>query len=130
MNPPVQPAQAAARHSTRPVVHATKKKKESAEKNQHPKKEHRDKEDSVTTENSHDSAGLLRNGRKLERLPYRSFSSGLPFSVVRCLRQRPLEAHTHDFHEIVIITNGIGHHVTKFDVFPVKTGDVLIVCGN
>ena len=73
-------------------------------------------------------ADLLK--QKLEKFPYRDFSSGLPFSVVRCLRQRPREAHTHDFHEIVVITNGVGIHVTKFESWPVQAGDVLVIGGN
>lgn len=68
--------------------------------------------------------------KKLEKFPYRDFSSGLPFSVVRCMRQRPREAHTHDFHEIVVITNGVGMHVTKFESWPVQAGDVLVIGGN
>lgn len=67
---------------------------------------------------------------KLEKFPYRDFSSGLPFSVVRCVRQRPREAHTHDFHEIVVITNGVGLHVTRFEAWPVQAGDILVIGGN
>ena len=54
----------------------------------------------------------------------------MPFSVVRCVRQRPREAHTHDFHEIVVVTNGVGQHVTKFESWPVQAGDVLVIGGN
>lgn len=66
----------------------------------------------------------------VEKFKYSDFSSGLPLSVVRCLRQRPREAHTHEFHEIVIITNGLGLHVSRYESWPVQAGDVLVIGGS
>mgnify|MGYP001217442950 CR=1 FL=1 len=66
---------------------------------------------------------------KLERFKYSDFSSGLPFSVVRCLPQRPREAHTHEFHEIVIVTHGSGRHVSRTESWPIQAGDVFVIGG-
>lgn len=66
----------------------------------------------------------------VEKFKYSDFSSGLPLSVVRCLQQRPREAHTHEFHEIVIVTHGVGIHVSKYESWPVQTGDVLVIGGS
>lgn len=77
---------------------------------------------------SADAADPILNG-KLERFKYEDFSSGLPFAVVRCLPQRPREAHTHEFHEIVIVTHGSGRHVSRTESWPIQAGDVFVIGG-
>lgn len=66
----------------------------------------------------------------VEKLKYGDFSSGLPFSVVRSQPQRPRESHTHDFHEIVVVTSGVGLHVCPHTSWPVQAGDVFVIGGK
>jgi len=67
---------------------------------------------------------------KIEKFKYKEFSSGLPFSVVRSLPQRPREVHRHDFSEIVVVTRGVGIHVSHHESWPVQAGDVFVIGGR
>lgn len=89
-------------------------------------------------ENGEQPAGrlpLLQNGRGLwngniAKFKYKEFSSGLPLSVVRSIRQRPREIHRHDFSEIVVVTRGVGMHVSEYAAWPVQAGDVFVIGGR
>ncbi len=69
-------------------------------------------------------------GHRIEKFTYAEFSSGLPLSVVRSFRQRPREVHRHDFSEIVVVTRGVGIHVSQYARWPVQAGDVFVIGGR
>lgn len=69
-------------------------------------------------------------GGRIAKFTYEEFSSGLPLSVVRSFRQRPREVHRHDFSEIVVVTRGVGIHVSQYASWPVQAGDVFVIGGR
>ncbi|MBN2712629.1 MAG: helix-turn-helix domain-containing protein [Planctomycetes bacterium] len=50
-----------------------------------------------------------------------------PIAVVRSPLQAPHIQHTHDFDELVIVTEGKGEHITPALSYPISRGDVFIV---
>jgi AraC family L-rhamnose operon transcriptional activator RhaR/AraC family L-rhamnose operon regulatory protein RhaS len=66
-------------------------------------------------------------GHKVIHLHFNEYSRGLPYVVKldrATMRRNP---HTHDFHEIAIITRGVGHHLTEYGSWPVQAGDVVVI---
>ena len=64
----------------------------------------------------------------VRRIPYeRQFAEGLPVAVERQSPQIPLEAHVHDFAEIVLIMGGRGIHFTGGERYPICAGDVFVI---
>lgn len=58
------------------------------------------------------------------------FSDSFPIAISWQRPQPPRESHVHDFHEIAIITNGVGVNVSKYAMWPVQTGDVIVIGGK
>ena len=53
--------------------------------------------------------------------------------AVSYYQQSLTEPHSHDFHELVIVLNGSGQHVTESLTYPISVGDVFVVkpmCGH
>ena len=57
-------------------------------------------------------------------------SDGIPLQVLRREPQPPYPIHSHEFSELVIITDGQGEHVTENGVFSVEKGDVFVINGD
>ena len=53
-----------------------------------------------------------------------------PVVVMRMVQQDQVNPHSHQFSELVIITSGIGVHVTEKESWPITAGDVFVVNGN
>jgi len=73
------------------------------------------------------AAPIRLRGRKAIHLLFKEYSRGLPYVIQwdrAAVRRNP---HTHDFHEIAIITRGIGHHLTEYGSWPVQAGDVVVI---
>ena len=66
----------------------------------------------------------------VEKFKYSNFTSGLPWSVVRCPHVRPREKHSHEFQEIVLVTHGVGLHVSKYASWQVQAGDAFVIGGS
>jgi AraC family L-rhamnose operon transcriptional activator RhaR/AraC family L-rhamnose operon regulatory protein RhaS len=54
---------------------------------------------------------------------------GFPIAVARRNPQTPFGIHAHEFCELVIITQGRGHHVTGEDSWELTAGDVFVIGG-
>lgn len=52
---------------------------------------------------------------------------GVPVQVHRMTRQTDTAPHGHPFHELVVIVNGRGRHVTDTEDYPISKGDVFLV---
>ncbi len=52
---------------------------------------------------------------------------GFSIAVERRDPQEPFGLHTHEFSELVIITGGVGLHVTRQDSWPLTSGDVFVI---
>jgi len=66
---------------------------------------------------------------RLVKTPF--FTPDGPAIVVhRMFPQKPIELHSHDFSELVIINSGRGIHFTETDRFPVVAGDVFVLLGD
>lgn len=57
-------------------------------------------------------------------------ADGFPVVIAREDPHPPLEMHTHEFSEIVIITGGSGVHVTDGDEWVLSAGDVFVIGGT
>lgn len=55
---------------------------------------------------------------------------GFPIVVERRDPQEPFGLHRHEFSEIVIITGGVGVHITGQDTYELKTGDTFVIGGD
>lgn len=66
----------------------------------------------------------------LIQLHYDEYSTGLPYSVFWDRSNVSRDRHVHDFHEIAIITHGVGRHVSQYADWPVQAGDVLVIGGR
>jgi len=73
------------------------------------------------------TAGIFPAGCKPINLHFEEYAQGRPYVINwdRSLLRR--DPHFHDFHEIAIITRGVGHHLTEYGSWPVRAGDVLTI---
>jgi AraC family L-rhamnose operon transcriptional activator RhaR/AraC family L-rhamnose operon regulatory protein RhaS len=56
------------------------------------------------------------------------FKSNSGISIVEMpVQSSTAGLHSHDFHELVIITDGIGTHVTNSERYPISAGDVFVI---
>ena len=55
---------------------------------------------------------------------------GMPIAVMRMPDHGDVSLHSHDFHELVLITGGGGRHITAHGSYPLKTGDVFLIRGS
>jgi AraC-like DNA-binding protein len=85
------------------------------------------KSEAAASDYSEEARSIL--SRKLEVFRH-AFTPGMPFWVARCEPQRPREPHSHEYHEIVIVTRGSGMHVSKYHAWPIQTGDVFVIGGS
>jgi AraC-like DNA-binding protein len=72
----------------------------------------------------------LPHGFKPIQLHFEEYSRGLPFVIKWDRSKVRRDPHVHDFHEIAIITRGVGHHRTEYSSWPVQAGDVLTIGGK
>jgi AraC-like DNA-binding protein len=68
--------------------------------------------------------------RKPIRLHFAEYSKGLPYVIKWDRASVPRDPHVHDFHEIAIITRGVGHHHSEYGSWPVQVGDVVVIGGK
>ena len=54
----------------------------------------------------------------------------MPVAVLRMANHGSAELHSHDFHELVLITRGAGLHITAHGEYPLKAGDVFLIRGS
>lgn len=64
------------------------------------------------------------------RLHFAEYSRGLPYFINWDRTTAPRDPHVHDFHEIAIITRGVGLHHTEYGSWPVQVGDVVVIGGK
>jgi AraC-like DNA-binding protein/quercetin dioxygenase-like cupin family protein len=54
----------------------------------------------------------------------------LPIAVMRMANHGSTPLHSHDFHELVLITGGGGSHITAHGAYSLKAGDVFLIRGS
>ncbi len=54
----------------------------------------------------------------------------MPIAVMRMTNHADASLHSHDFHELVLITGGAGRHITARGAYPLKAGDVFLIRGS
>ena len=54
----------------------------------------------------------------------------IPVAVLRMANHGAVALHSHDFHELVLITRGAGRHITAHGAYPLKAGDVFLIRGS
>ena len=54
----------------------------------------------------------------------------MPIAVMRMHNHGQAALHSHDFHELVLITGGAGQHITAGGAYPLKIGDVFLIRGS
>jgi len=54
----------------------------------------------------------------------------MPIAVMRMDNHGDTSLHSHDFHELVLITGGGGRHITAHGSYPLKAGDVFLIRGS
>ncbi len=54
-------------------------------------------------------------------------AGGAPVAIARSCHQKDHAQHTHDFNELVIVTGGQSVHLTPWDRYTIKRGDVFII---
>jgi AraC-like DNA-binding protein len=79
---------------------------------------------------SRNSSPILPAGTKPIQLHFEEYSRGLPYVIKWDRSKVRREPHVHDFHEIAIITRGVGHHRTEYSSWSVQAGDVLTIGGK
>jgi AraC-like DNA-binding protein len=57
-------------------------------------------------------------------------SDGFPIEIARRDPQEPFGLHCHEFSEIVIVTGGIGTHLTGEESYPIRAGDTFVIGGD
>ena len=57
-------------------------------------------------------------------------ANGFPIAIERREPQEPFGLHSHEFSEIVIITSGLGVHVTGKESYPLNAGNVFVIGGS
>ncbi|QDT96616.1 HTH-type transcriptional activator RhaR [Gimesia aquarii] len=57
-------------------------------------------------------------------------ADGFPIVVERRDPQEPFGLHAHEFSEIVIVTGGVGQHVTGSESYLLTTGDAFVIGGS
>jgi len=63
-------------------------------------------------------------------LHFKEYAKGLPYVIKWDRSAVRRDPHVHDFHEIAIITKGVGHHLTEYGSWPVQVGDVVVIGGK
>lgn len=53
--------------------------------------------------------------------------NSLPVMVVRIDKQTHMYMHSHEFHEMVIVSDGTGMHCTDTERYPIERGDVFLI---
>jgi len=51
----------------------------------------------------------------------------LPIKIIPIAQQNAIAAHSHNFHELVIVCNGEGLHHTDTETYRIRTGDVFLL---
>lgn len=57
----------------------------------------------------------------------RNLPAEFPLRMVHRLRQAPIEAHTHEFTELVVVLDGHAEHCFEGESFPISAGTVFLV---
>jgi len=63
-------------------------------------------------------------------LHFKEYAKGLPYVIKWDRSSVRRDPHVHDFHEIAIVTRGVGHHLTEYGSWPVQVGDVVVIGGK
>lgn len=77
-----------------------------------------------------DSTNPLTQRGKPILLHFDEYSKGLPYVIKWDRSTGCRDPHLHDFHEIAIVTRGVGRHLTEYGSWPVQTGDVVVIGGK
>lgn len=84
----------------------------------------------LISQTSRNSALIFPPGTKPIQLHFEEYSRGFPYVIKWDRSKQQRDPHVHDFHEIAIITRGVGHHRTEYSSWSVQAGDVLTIGGK